>query len=152
MLASPATTLRFSRLLLTGAAGGLGCELRARLKTYCNELRLSDIHPLKPPQAQAGEDIQLCPLQDEAAVMALVQGVDAIVHMGGVSTEQPWAPILAANIAGVVNLYEAARRHGVRVVGLRGTARHDDFGVRIFGLGLADRLPCLAGRFRRHRT
>jgi len=116
MLASPATPLRFSRLLLTGAAGGLGCELRARLKSYCDELRLSDIQPLKPPQAQAGEDIQLCPLQDEAAVMALVQGVDAIVHMGGVSTEQPWAPILAANIAGVVNLYEAARKHSVKRV------------------------------------
>lgn len=116
MLSSPATPLRFSRLLLTGAAGGLGRELRPRLKAYCDELRLSDIQPLTPEQAAPGEDIVLCPLQDEAAVMRLVQGVDAIVHLGGVSTEQPWAPILAANIMGVVNLYEAARRHGVQRV------------------------------------
>jgi len=116
MLSSPATPLRFSRLLLTGAAGGLGRELRPRLKAYCDELRLSDIQPLTPEQAAPGEDIVLCPLQDEAAVMRLVQGVDAIVHLGGVSTEQPWAPILAANIVGVFHLYEAARKHGVKRV------------------------------------
>jgi uronate dehydrogenase len=113
MLSSPATPLRFPRLLLTGAAGGLGRELRPRLKAYCDALRLSDIAPLTPEQPAPGEEIALCPLQDEAAVMKLVQGVDAIVHLGGVSTEQPWAPILAANIMGMVNLYEAARKHGV---------------------------------------
>ena len=53
---------------------------------------------------------------DAQAVDALVQGVDAIVHLGGVSVEGPFAPILQANIIGVVNLYEAARRHGVRRV------------------------------------
>ncbi len=114
MLNTPATPLRFSRLLLTGAAGGLGRELRPRLKAYCDTLRLSDIQALQPVQAAAGEEIALCPLQDEAAVMKLVEGVDAIVHLGGVSTEQPWTPILAGNIMGVVNLYEAARKHGVK--------------------------------------
>ena len=114
MLTTPATPLRFSRLLLTGAAGGLGRELRQRLKTYCDTLRLSDIQELEPAQAAPGEEIMSCALQDADAVMKLVEGVDAIVHMGGVSTEQPWAPILAGNIMGVVNLYEAARRHGVK--------------------------------------
>ena len=37
------TPIRFQRLLLTGAAGGLGQELRTRLKAYCTTLRLSDI-------------------------------------------------------------------------------------------------------------
>ena len=37
------TTLRFSRLLLTGAAGGLGQELRPRLRACCDVLRVSDI-------------------------------------------------------------------------------------------------------------
>ena len=37
------TPIRFQRLLLTGAAGGLGRELRTRLKAYCTTLRLSDI-------------------------------------------------------------------------------------------------------------
>lgn len=116
MLEKHASALRFSRLLLTGAAGGLGRELRPRLKRYCDALRLSDMRALEPAQAAAGEEIELCALEDASAVMQLVEGVEAIVHMGGVSTEQPWAPILAANIVGVVNLYEAARKQGVKRV------------------------------------
>ena len=53
-------------------------------------------------------------LQDGAAVDRIVAGSQAIVHLGGVSTEGPFAPILEANIVGVWNLYEAARRHGVK--------------------------------------
>jgi len=49
-------------------------------------------------------------------VLALLEGVDAVIHLGGVSTEQPWEAILPANIVGTYNLYEAARRHGVRRV------------------------------------
>ncbi len=104
----------FERLLITGAAGGLGCVLRPRLAAHCRVLRLSDIAPLQPPEAQAHEEIVPGDLQDAQAVMRMVQGVQAIVHLGGVSTEQPWAPILAANVVGMVNLYEAARIHQVR--------------------------------------
>jgi uronate dehydrogenase len=83
---NPVSTLRFSRLLLTGAAGGLGRELRPRLKAYCDVLRLSDVAAMAP--ATAGEEVLECPLQDADAVMKLVDGVQAIVHLGGVSTEQ----------------------------------------------------------------
>ena len=108
----PLTPLRFSRLLLTGAAGNLGRELRPRLARYCAALRLS--HRSAMGEAGAGEEIVIADLADKAAVHAMVAGVDAIVHLGGVSTEQPWDPILAGNIVGMVNLYEAARRHGVK--------------------------------------
>ncbi len=116
MLDAPVSSLRLPRLLLTGAAGGLGRQLRPRLKRYCDTLRLSDVAPLDPAQAADGEEIMPCALEDAGAVMQLVDGVQAIVHMGGVSTEQPWAPILAANIMGMVNLYEAARQAGTRRV------------------------------------
>ena len=56
----------------------------------------------------------VCNLADRPAVMALLQGVDAVVHLGGVSTEQTWEQIRDGNIDGAVNLYEAARRAGVR--------------------------------------
>jgi uronate dehydrogenase len=58
--------------------------------------------------------VQLASLEDKDQMMALLQGVNAVVHMGGVSTEQPWEPILAGNIVGMVNLYEAARLQGVK--------------------------------------
>lgn len=105
---------RSRRLLLTGAAGGLGKVLRPRLKAYADILRVSDIGAMDP--AQAGEEVVACDLADTAAVDALVQGCDAIVHLGGVSVERPFEEILPANIQGVYNVYEAARRHGVRRV------------------------------------
>ncbi len=102
------------RLLLTGAAGGLGKELRDRLKANCDILRLSDLQPLG--DAAAHEEVVPADLADPAAVHAMADGVNAIVHLGGVSVEAPFQPILQANIVGVYNLYEAARKHGIKRV------------------------------------
>ncbi|EHR71270.1 NAD dependent epimerase/dehydratase family protein [Burkholderiales bacterium JOSHI_001] len=106
------TRLRWKRLLLTGAAGGLGQVLRPRLAACCDTLRVSDIADLGA--AGPGEEVMPAPLQDKAAVMALLQGVDAVVHLGGVSTEHAFETILPANIVGTYHLYEAARVHGVK--------------------------------------
>ena len=104
--------LRFRRLLLTGAAGNLGRELRPRLKAHCDTLRLS--HRSDMGAAGTGEEIVLAALEDKAQVLSLLSGVDAVVHMGGVSTERSWESILDSNIVGMVNLYEAARAQRVR--------------------------------------
>ena len=50
------------RILLTGAAGGLGTALRERLKANCDVLRLSDKNAFG--DAQAGEEIALADLAD----------------------------------------------------------------------------------------
>jgi uronate dehydrogenase len=104
-------------LLLTGAAGFLGRHLAPDLLGMAQHLRLSD---LAAPLAQATLPAQAqrvaCDLGDAAAVLDLLQGVDAVVHLGGVAVEGPWAPILQANICGLHNLYEAARRKGVKRV------------------------------------
>lgn len=105
----------FNRLLLTGAAGGLGKVLRERLRPYANILRLSDIGEMAPA-AGPHEEIVRCDLADKNAVHQLVEGVDAILHFGGVSVERPFEEILGANICGVFHIYEAARRHGVKRV------------------------------------
>jgi uronate dehydrogenase len=107
-------TKPFHRLLLTGAAGGLGQVLRQSLKPFAQTLRLSDIQTLS--SAQETEECITCNLADKAAVHALLDGVDAVVHMGGVSVERPFEEILEANIKGVFNLYEAARVHGIKRV------------------------------------
>lgn len=95
------------KLLITGAAGGLGAMCRARLVPLAETLRVSDREPLGP--AAAHEEVRPCDLTDADGVKALVEGCDGIVHMGGKSVEAPWATIRAANIDGMVNLYEAAR-------------------------------------------
>jgi uronate dehydrogenase len=112
MLPQPASALRFKRLLLTGAAGNLGQMLRPRLKAYCDTLRLSDQHGMGT--AAAGEELVVTGLEHKAPVLAMLKDVDVVVHLGGVSTEKTWESILAGNIAGLVNLYEAARVNHVR--------------------------------------
>jgi uronate dehydrogenase len=114
MRTDPAPPVLARRLLLTGAAGGLGRELRPRLKRHCEVLRLSDIAELGP--AAAGEELMPAPLEDAAEVLALLADVDAVVHLGGISVEGPFEPILQANIVGAYNLYEAARKQRVRRV------------------------------------
>lgn len=100
-----------NRLLITGAAGGLGRLCRARLAHLANTLRLSDIDDLGA--AGPKEELVRCDLGDEAAVADLVAGCDGVVHLGGISVEDRFDPILNANIRGVYNLYEAARAHGM---------------------------------------
>src|SRR5262245_14389057 len=101
---------RLARILLTGAAGGLGKVLRETVRPFAEVLRLSDIASMAPA-AGPHEEVIPCNLADKAAVDALVQGVDAILHFGGVSVERPFEEILEANIRGVFHIYEAARRH-----------------------------------------
>jgi uronate dehydrogenase len=105
---------KFGRILLTGAAGGLGRVLRDTLKPMARILRVSDIQALG--EAGPAEELRPCDLSDRQAVSELVRGCDAIVHMGGVSVERPFEEILEANIKGIFHIYEAAREHGARRV------------------------------------
>jgi uronate dehydrogenase len=103
--------MTINRLLITGAAGALGSDLRRRFAGQFPIVRLSDVAPMGP--AGAGEEVMPCDLADAAATAALCRDVDAIVHLGGVSREADWPRIMAANIQGAVNLWEGARMAGV---------------------------------------
>ncbi|WP_114947531.1 NAD-dependent epimerase/dehydratase family protein [Microvirga calopogonii] len=99
------------RILITGAAGRLGTILRGSLAGQCELLRLSDIVPME--DARDGEQIVPCDLADAAAVQLLCEGVDAVIHLGGIPYETGWPEMLRTNIAGTINLYEGARHAGV---------------------------------------
>jgi uronate dehydrogenase len=101
-------------LLLTGAAGNLGGFLRPHLAGRLEGLRSSDIRRFGP--ALPGEVIALGDLADDAAVDRLVEGAGAIVHFGAIGMEDSFDRILQANIIGLYNLLEAARRHDVKRV------------------------------------
>lgn len=99
-------------LLLTGAAGVLGRVLRPALAGACQTLRLSDRRPIGA--LAANEQDWPCELADRTGMVALLRGVDAVVHFGGVALESPFEQIAPANIDGVFHLYEAARLAGTR--------------------------------------
>jgi uronate dehydrogenase len=100
------------RVLITGAAGGIGHSLRETLRGVYRVLRLSDRAPLSV--AGTGEEVDRTDLADMAAVGRLVEGVDGIIHLGGISGESEWESILQSNIVGTYNLFEAARRARVK--------------------------------------
>jgi len=101
-----------NKLLITGANGGLGTICRERLPHLAETVRLSDREGLG--EAAAHEEIVHCDLSDKAAVAEMVDGCDGIVHMGGQAVEAPWETIRGANIDGMFNLYEAARKSSVK--------------------------------------
>jgi uronate dehydrogenase len=115
-MANQEHTVPFKRLLLTGAAGGVGQVIRSRVAAFADKIRVSDLPAALPSDAAPHEEVIPCDLSDKQAVDALVAGCDAVIHLGGVSVERPFEEVLEANIKGVYNLYEGARRHGVKRV------------------------------------
>lgn len=107
-------TKPFNRILLTGAAGLLGSELRRGLAPLTNNLRLLDRDAVS--DLQPHEEMVQCDLGDQAATMAATQDVDAIVHFGGASRERVWQDVLDSTIRGSYHIYEGARAHGVKRV------------------------------------
>lgn len=104
-------------VLITGANGGVGRMMRSRLAREGRVLRLLDV--VRPEEPAEGESVEIieASVTDEAAMYAACEGVDAIIHLGGISVEAPWAEILSANIDGTRVVLEAARDAGVsRVV------------------------------------
>jgi uronate dehydrogenase len=102
------------RVLVTGAAGGVGTRLRRLMKGLYPNIRWSDIK--QPADLAPGEEFVQADLSDMRAVENMVADVQGIVHLGGYSIEGPWETILQANIVGTHNLFEAARKARVERV------------------------------------
>jgi len=94
-------------VLITGASGDVGTHLSRELAGKYN-LRLSDRRPLDLKNFVKADITKM------ADALKITQGVDAVVHLGGYSVEGPWEEILQANIVGCYNVFEAARRNGVK--------------------------------------
>ncbi|HET6621005.1 MAG TPA: NAD(P)-dependent oxidoreductase [Dongiaceae bacterium] len=101
------------RVLLTGAGGGIGGRLR-RLLPPAYDLRLSDLRA--PQDLRPEEEFVAADLADIVQVERAADGMDGIIHFGAQSVEADWDTILKSNIHGTYNLFEAARRKGVKRV------------------------------------
>ena len=103
---------RSRRVLITGAAGGIGSVLRDGLRGEFGTLRLSDCRPLS--NIQPSERFDLADLASVDDTLRVTRDIDTIVHLGGKGVEGDWETVLNANIIGTYNLFEAARVNGVR--------------------------------------
>jgi UDP-glucose 4-epimerase len=100
------------RIAITGASGRLGAYVLRALKGH--ELRALD---LKAPTGQQ-VDFRMADLRDLAAMDAALQGIEVVVHLGGIdrSVAIDDAATMQVNVNGTWNLFDASRRAGVRRV------------------------------------
>lgn len=97
-------------VLITGAEGNIGTRLRANLAgRYA--LRSITREPV------AGLESTIADISDLEAILPAFAGVQAVVHLAASpAVETPWPDVLHNNIIGTYNVFEAARRAGVRQV------------------------------------
>lgn len=93
-------------IAVTGAAGNIGRRLVDDLRRD-HEVVAIDIH-----DADMVVDVR-----DLPGIEAALRGCGAVVHLGGIpDNEAPWESIFDVNIGGTYNVFEAARRGGVKHV------------------------------------
>jgi len=102
-------------VLVTGAAGLIGRVTCAGLAARGWKVRGLDKETLDGVDGLADPPV-VADIRDAAAVRKATEGVDAVVHLAGIPTEAPFEEILGANIEGTFEVFDAARREGVRRV------------------------------------
>ncbi len=103
------------KIVLTGAAGRLGSHLREPLSELASVLVSSDlaegVGTLYPNEQYISADITSL-----AAMEALLDGADMVVHFGAIGDERDFETLLGPNFIGAYNVWEAAHRKGVKRV------------------------------------
>lgn len=98
------------RVLVTGLSGLIG---RAFLEREGGAYEVRGLNR----RAVAGVPCHQADIADLDAIAPAFAGVDTVVHLAAaVGADVPFAALLDANIAGTYNVFEAARRAGVRRV------------------------------------
>lgn len=103
------------KIVLTGAAGNLGHELRPMLAARCDALISTDLadprSAVLPNETWVKADVAQ---MDQIA--PLLEGADMVVHFAAIPDERPFEELLGPNYIGAYNVWEAAHRHGLRRV------------------------------------
>ena len=98
------------KVVMTGAAGGVGTMTRPHLVGAFDQMIVSDRNEIT--ELHERETFRAADLTDMAAMERLLKGADGVIHLGGQAVEADWDAVHSANIVGLYNTYEAARRQG----------------------------------------
>jgi uronate dehydrogenase len=93
----------------------MGTLLRPLLRRDDRVLRLGVRHH-DVDDLQVGEELVNVDVLDREAVAKAAQDVDAILHLGGISTEAPFEDVVQVNVVGTHNVLRAAVDAGVAKV------------------------------------
>lgn len=103
------------KIVLTGACGALGMELRSTLAALADELVSVDIADAPATLLENETFVKAdCAIFDE--VLPLMEGADMAVHFASIADERPFEVLLGPNYLSSYNVWEAGFRHGVKRV------------------------------------
>lgn len=102
------------KIVLTGAAGNLGQQLRKPLADRADALISTDIQEIK--DLHKNETFIKADLADFKEIEAVIKGADIVVHFGAIVDEAPFETLLGPNFIGAYNVWEAAYKHGAKRV------------------------------------
>jgi UDP-glucose 4-epimerase len=107
-------------VLVTGGAGFVGSHLADALVGECEVRVFDDLSSGDPRNVPAGATIREGDVRDGAALRAAMADVDVVFHEAGMvsvpgSVDAP-RECMAVNVQGTVQVLEAAREQGARVV------------------------------------
>ncbi len=104
-----------ARILLTGAGGRIGSVLAKALEGE-HPLRLLDITvPEKRTRSDRVEWVE-GDITDFERTVDAVRDIDCVIHLAGTPNAKDWEAVSRLNIEGARNVFEAARRNGVRKI------------------------------------
>lgn len=103
------------KIVLTGACGALGMQLRAPLARLAESLVSVDIAPA-PATLLANETFAQADVAQMDQIAPLLEGAEMVVHFAALVDEAPFEDLLGPNFIGAYNVWEAAYRHGLRRV------------------------------------
>ena len=89
---------KVSRLVVTGAAGGIGTMIRGKLDHLAEEVVLSDLEDV---EVSGNEVSRPCDITDLDALRELLKGGGDVLHFGGQSVEAPFGRICEANLMSI---------------------------------------------------
>lgn len=104
-----------TKIVLTGANGNLGQELRAMLAGMCQHLVSTDIAD-SVGALHANETFVQADLAEMSQIRPLLDGADLVVHFGAIVDELPFDQMWGPNFMGSYNIWESARQLGVKRV------------------------------------
>ena len=101
------------RILVTGSEGGIGRRLVPHLREAGWEVRTTDQAP-----ASAGDPAvhTVADLRDLEVVAGLLEGMDAVAHLGAIADDWPGhdQEVFQINVNGTWNILTGCARHGVK--------------------------------------
>ena len=103
------------KIVLTGACGALGMQIRETLATLADTLLSTDI-AAAPDTLLPNETFVQADCAEMDQLEPLIEGADMVVHFASIADERPFHELLRPNFIAAVNVWEAAHKHGARRV------------------------------------